>query len=148
LTAVEITFSAGMILGGVLMASWGGFNNKIHSMVLSNLAIGLCTFALGIVPLFGLYLFFMGLIGIVIPVFNIPFTVLLQQKIEADFLGRVFGVFGMISSSMMPLGMLVFGPVSDIIKIEWLLIGSGILLFAQSFFMLGSTALIEAGKPG
>jgi DHA3 family macrolide efflux protein-like MFS transporter len=148
LTAVEITFSAGMILGGVLMASWGGFNNKIHSMVLSNLAIGLCTFALGIVPLFGLYLFFMGLIGIVIPVFNIPFTVLLQQKIEADFLGRVFGVFGMISSSMMPLGMLVFGPVSDIIKIEWLLIGSGILLFAQSFFMLGSKALIEAGKPG
>ncbi len=81
------------------------------------------------------------------PVFNTPFTVLLQQKIEGDFLGRVFGVLGMISSSMMPLGMLLFGPVSDFVKIEWLLIGTGFLLFVESFFMLGSKALIEAGKP-
>ncbi|HBV99415.1 MAG: MFS transporter [Peptococcaceae bacterium BICA1-7] len=148
LTAIEITFSAGMMVGGIIMAAWGGFNNKIHTMVLSNLVIGCCTFALGIVPVFWIYLFFMGLIGIVMPVFNTPFTVLLQQKIEGDFLGRVFGVFGMISSSMMPLGMLVFGPVSDFVKIEWLLIGTGFLLFAQSFFMLGSSVLLEAGKPG
>ncbi len=147
LTAVEIAFSAGMMAGGIIMASWGGFNNKIHSMVLATIVTGLCTFSLGIVPVFLIYLFIMGLIGIVMPLFNTPFTVLLQQKIEEDFLGRVFGVFVMISSSMMPMGMVVFGPVSDIIKIEWLLIGTGLLMFAQSFFLLGNKALIEAGKP-
>lgn len=51
------------------------------------------------------------------------------------------------TSSMMPLGMLVFGPVADIIRIEWLLLGTGALLFAQSLFVLGNRALIEAGKP-
>ena len=147
LTAIEVTFSLGMMVGGIIMFSWGGFNNKIHTMVLSSLVTGICTFALGITPVFWIYLIFMGLIGVGMPFFNTPFTVLLQQKIEGDFLGRIFGVFTMISSSMMPLGMLVFGPVSDLIKIEWLLIGTGLVLFVQSFFLLGSKVLIEAGKP-
>lgn len=147
LTAIEIIFSAGMMVGGIIMASWGGFKNKVHTMILSNLVIGVCTFALGIIPVFWIYLIFMGFIGIAMPIFNTPSTVLLQQKVEEDFLGRVFGVLGMISSIMMSLGMLVFGPVSDFIKIEWLLIGTGVLLFAQSLFMLGSKVLIEAGKP-
>lgn len=61
-------------------------------------------------------------------------------------MGRVFGVLVMISSTMARLGMLVFGPLSDIIKIEWLLIGTGVLLFIQGFFLLGNKVLIEAGK--
>jgi len=54
---------------------------------------------------------------------------------------------GMIATSMMPLGMLIFGPVADYIRIEWLLIGTGLLLVVQSLFMLGSKALVEAGRP-
>jgi len=89
----------------------------------------------------------MGVTGLALPIFNTPSTVLLQEKVEEDFLGRVFGVLGMISTSMMPLGMLLFGPLSDAIRIEWLLLGTGLLLFIQAFFLLGSKALIEAGKP-
>jgi DHA3 family macrolide efflux protein-like MFS transporter len=48
---------------------------------------------------------------------------------------------------MMPLGMLVFGPISDIIRIEWLLIGTGVLLFIQGFFLVGNKVLIAAGRP-
>lgn len=147
LTAIEVTFSIGMMVGGILMASWGGFKNKIHSLMLSTLIIGGSTFALGIIPVFTIYLAFMGLAGIAMPIFNTPFTVLLQEKVEGDYLGRVFGVVGMIASTMMPLGMLLFGPLSDIIKIEWLLIGTGVLIFIEGFFLLGSKALIEAGKP-
>jgi DHA3 family macrolide efflux protein-like MFS transporter len=147
LTAIEIAFSVGMTAGGIAIAFWGGFKNKMHTMVLSCLVNGVCVFALGVTPVFWLYLVFTGLIGVIIPFFNTPFTVLLQQKIEGDYLGRIFGVFTMISSAAMPLGMLVFGPVADIVQIEWLLIGTGILLFAESFFLLGSRELIEAGKP-
>ena len=147
LTAIEIAFSVGMTAGGIAIAFWGGFKNRMHTMVLSCLVNGVCVFALGVTPVFWLYLVFTGLIGVIIPFFNTPFTVLLQQKIEGDYLGRIFGVFTMISSAAMPLGMLVFGPVADIVQIEWLLIGTGILLFAESFFLLGSRELIEAGKP-
>jgi len=147
LTAIEVTFSIGMMLGGFFMASWGGFKNKIHTMTLSSLVIGAGTFALGVVPVFWLYLFIMGLVGFVMPMFNTPATVLLQEKVEADFLGRVFGVLGMISSSMMPLGMLVFGPMSDMVRIEWLLMVTGLLMFVEAFFMVGNKVLVEAGKP-
>lgn len=146
LTAIEITFSIGMMSGGIIMASWGGFKNKIHSMALSVFVTGMGTLALGLVPSFWIYIFFMALIGVVIPIFNTPSTVLLQEKVEPDFLGRVFGVLGMISSSMMPLGMLIFGPMADLIQIEWLLIGTGIALFIQGFFLIGNKALLEAGK--
>jgi MFS transporter, DHA3 family, macrolide efflux protein len=147
LTAIEITFSIGMMLGGGFMASWGGFKNKIHTMTLAALVMGACTFALGIVPNFWIYIVFMGIVGVAMPIFNTPSTVLLQEKVEGDYLGRVFGVLGMISTSMMPLGMLIFGPIADIIDIEWLLIGTGILMFIQGFFLVGSKVLLEAGKP-
>ena len=146
LTANEMVYSIGMIIGGALIATWGGFKNKIHTMTLATMVMSACTFAMGLIPVFWIYLVFMVLVGIAMPFFNTPSTVLLQEKVEGDFLGRVFGVLGMIATSMMPLGMLVFGPISDIIKIEWLLVGTGLLMFIQGFFLLSSKVLIEAGK--
>jgi len=146
LTAVEVAFSIGMILGGVVIASWGGFSNRIYTMALASFVTGICTLALGVVPLFWVYLSIMGIVGTTIPLFNTPSTVLLQEKVEADFLGRVFGVLNMIASSMMPLGMLVFGPIADAVKIEWMLIGTGFVMFVQGFFLIGSKDLVEAGR--
>lgn len=145
LTAIEITFSTGMILGGIIIASWGGFKNRVYSMAFSSFISAFCIIALGIVPNFYIYLIFMGFIGIVMPIFNTPSTVLLQEKVDPDYLGRVFGVFGMISSSMMPLGMLVFGPIADMIRIEYLLIGTGTFLFILSFFLIKNKSLVNNG---
>jgi DHA3 family macrolide efflux protein-like MFS transporter len=146
LTMIEITFSIGMMAGGILIASWGGFRNKIYTMVMAFLIMGVGTVALGIIPMFWLYTVVMGVVGLSMPMINTPFTVLLQQKVEEEFLGRIFGVLSMISSSMMPLGMLVFGPLSDMIKIEWLLIGTGILMVIETMFLISNKALIEVGK--
>ena len=146
LTAIEVAFSIGMILGGIVIASWGGFGNRIYTMALASFITGICTLALGVIPIFWIYLSIMGIVGTTIPLFNTPSTVLLQEKVEADFLGRIFGVLNMIASSMMPLGMLVFGPVADVVKIEWLLVGTGFVLFIQGFFLIGSKDLVEAGR--
>jgi DHA3 family macrolide efflux protein-like MFS transporter len=147
LTSIEVTFSLGMMGGGILMATWGGFKNKIHTMCLSYLAVAICTFLVGVVTNFWIYLLLMVATGLVMPLFNTPFTVLLQQKIEQEFMGRVFSVLGMISSSLMPLSMLLFGPIADVIKIEKLLIVTGVLMVIQSFMMFFNKILIEAGKP-
>ena len=116
LSAIEVGFSLGMMLGGMLIAWWGGFPNKVHSMVLANLTFGLCTVVLGIPPAFGIYVLLMGVVGVVVPMFNTPATVLLQEKVEDAFLGRIFGVNTMIASSLMPLSMLVYGPLADVIR--------------------------------
>ena len=146
LTAIEIAFSIGMILGGILMTTWGGFKNRVHSMVFSCFISGLFTLLIGIAPNFVLYLLFTMLIGVVMPIFNTPAIVLLQEKVDPDYLGRVFGVLSMISSSVMPMGMLLFGPAADIIDIGWLLIITGALLSFQTIFMIKNKALIEAGN--
>lgn len=147
LSAIEIAFSIGMMVGGGIIASWGGFQNKIKTLGFACVIMGVCTFALGIIPVFWVYLAFMAIFGVALPIFNTPATVLLQEKVEEDYLGRVFGVMGMISTSMMPLGMLIFGPIADFIKIEWLLVGTGVFIIILAILLGRNKVLIEAGKP-
>ncbi|WP_371825327.1 MFS transporter [Paenibacillus soyae] len=147
LTAIEIAFSVGMMAGGAIIASWGGFRNKVYTMAFANLIMGACTLVLGIVPVFWIYLIVMAVFGVAMPMANTPTTVLLQEKVDSNYLGRIFGVFGMISTSMMPIGMLIFGPLADVVEIEWLLVGTGLLILVLALFFVGNKQLIEAGKP-
>ena len=128
------------------MACWGGLRNRVHTMALSSFLIGVGVFLLGVVTDFWVYLALMGLVGFVMPIFNTPSTVLLQEKVEPDYLGRVFGVLTMITSMSMPLGMLLFGPLSDWIKIEWMLVATGVLIFVEGLFLVFSKKLVEAGQ--
>jgi DHA3 family macrolide efflux protein-like MFS transporter len=61
-------------------------------------------------------------------------------------MGRVLSVFTMLSSTMMPLGMIVFGPVADMVSINMLLVGAGILVTVLGIPMIASKTLREAGK--
>ena len=74
----------------------------------------------------------MAITGIAMPIFNTPANVMLQEKVEEGNC-RVFGVMSMITTSMMPLGMLIFGPIADFVEIEWLLIGTGIAMRLAGF---------------
>ena len=147
LPAIEIAFSGGMLLGGLTMTAWGGFKNRAHSMTFAGIVLGLLTLALGFVPVFWVYLAIMVLMGLLIPFFSIPATVLLQERVEPEYMGRVFSVQDMIASFTMPLGMLVFGPMSDTVKIEWLLVATGALMALESLLLRRSRVVIEAGKP-
>ena len=147
LTAIEVVFSSGMLAGGLLIAAWGGFRNRIKTMAFSTLMVGVTTFLLGVVPNFWIYLCIMAITGLTLPFYNTPATVLLQEKVEPDYLGRVFGVMGMIASGVMPTAMFVFGPLADRIRIEWLLIGSGLLLMILSGGLMMNKVLVQAGEP-
>lgn len=135
LTAIEVAFSAGSILGGVLIAIWGGFKNKTHTIALACSAFGVLTCALGFSTFFPIYLVIMGITGITLPVFSTPATVFFQERVDKDMQGRVFGLLQIVSTTAMPLGMVIFGPAADIVKVELLLIGSGVLLFALSVYV-------------
>ena len=145
LTAIEVTFSGGMLLGGILMTTWGGFKNRVHSMILSAYLIGINQILLGVVANFWVYLVVMVAVGITLPIFNTPALTLLQEKVDDAYLGRVFGVISMISSGFMPLGMLFFGPLADHVSIEWQLIVTGALLVVQAIVLHRSRSLIREG---
>jgi DHA3 family macrolide efflux protein-like MFS transporter len=88
----------------------------------------------------------MALLGISLSLWNAPSMVLLQTTVEAAFMGRVLSVFTMISSVMMPLGMVVFGPVADRVSIDMLLIGTGIIVALLTIPLMTSKILREAGS--
>lgn len=146
LSALEITFSIGMMIGGGIMATWGGFRNKTKTMVLSIVLIAVGTFMMGLKPHFYWYLSLMALMGMTLPIYSTPAMVILQSKVEEAYMGRVFSVMAMIQTSMMPLGMIVFGPMADYIAIEFILILTGVLMAVMSVLLWRSRVLILAGE--
>lgn len=147
LTAIEMLFSVGMMAGGLLIAAWGGFKNRMRTMVMSNIVMALCTIALGLTGQFWLYLIVMGVFGVSLPFYNTPSMVMIQEHVEESYMGRVFSVMTMISSSLMPLGMLIFGPLADKISIEILLLGTGAAMLLTAATVLGRKKLMSAGLP-
>ena len=128
LTANEVAFFGGSIVGGVIMTAWGGFKNHFRTIGLSCILWAVLFAGLGVANVFVVYLIMMFLAGIPMPFLNVPTTTLLQEMVAQDMQGRVFGVIQLIMTTVMPVGMLVFGPIADVVRIETLLILSGLLM--------------------
>jgi len=146
LTAVELFFSGGMLAGGALLAVRGGFRNRMATIAAATVVMALCTIGLALLPGFAPYLAVMGIFGVALPFYQTPGMVLLQEHVAEDYLGRVFGVMSMISTSVMPLAMLVFGPAADLVPIETLLLFTGLGMLALGVSAFGSRRLMAAGK--
>jgi DHA3 family macrolide efflux protein-like MFS transporter len=127
LTALEIAFSVGMILGGAVLAWWGGVTDRIAMLAGASIAFGLLTVGLGLSSTLWVFLAFMFLCGICLPFFWTTSQTLLQETVEPEMQGRVFGLLGIVMSLAMPVGMLVFGPLSDVVSVETLLVVAGLL---------------------
>jgi DHA3 family macrolide efflux protein-like MFS transporter len=147
LTAIEIVFLTGMIAGGLLIGAWGGFRNRIYTMALSCTLCGIEAVGLGLAPNFSLYLAIMGIMGLTMPLYNTPLMTLLQIKVESAYMGRVLAVFNMVSSIMMPTGMVLFGPLADVVSIDSILIVTGAIIVVLGVPFIASGTLREAGKP-
>lgn len=139
LTASEMTYSLGMVSGGVLIASGGGFKNKVNTTILAGAAYGILMLGLGTAPSFIFYLFCNSLIGITAPCYNAPLTVIIQEKVPQHMHGRIFSFMQLGASCALPLGMVVFGPLADQIPVQQILIATGTLVIVSSLAMLKST---------
>lgn len=128
LTASEMTYSLGMILGGLLIASWGGFQKKMYTTLSAGAFYGILMIALGSVPVFFLYLVCNALIGITSPCYNAPITVTIQERVPQEMHGRIFSFMQIATSCALPLGMAVFGPLADVVRVQTLLTGGGIFV--------------------
>ncbi len=130
LTAIEILFSAGSVLGGIVVAVWGGFKSRGLTLAVTCVLGGMLTVALGFAQSFWFFLVMMFLMGLLIPFFGVAATVALQERVDAGMQGRVFGYVSIASAAAMPLGTFVFGPMADALRIETLLIGTGVMIAA------------------
>ncbi len=135
LTATELAFGLGMLVGGAAVAAWGGLRDRMRTLVITaftfgglSIGLGLCGEILALPGSFWPFLLVMGLFGIGVAAFMTATTTLFQEQVEPQMQGRVFGVQGIVLALAMPVGMLVFGPMADAISVEWVLVISGALM--------------------
>ena len=104
---VETAFSVGMLAGSVLLGLWGGGKDKILTMTAAVLAMGGALAVTGVLPPSGFW-WFAGLsllMGVTCPFFNSVFMALIQEKVEAQYLGRVLGLSGAMMTMASPIGL-------------------------------------------
>lgn len=135
LTLTELFGFAGMASGGLLLGVWGGFPNRVKTLLFGLAGCGVLTIGLGAIHNFYLYLAIMVLMGVAITMSQTAVTTLIQERIALDLQGRVFGLMSAVYSGFLLLGMTLFGPVADSVSLSTLMIltGTALTLLALLF---------------
>lgn len=135
LTINEMAGFAGMVLGGIVLGALGGFKERTKTLFFGLICFGVFSFALGFSYTFLLFAVCMFLLCFFIPVVQSSTTTLLQEHVPEDKQGRVFGLLGVMYSGFMPLGTALFGPLADVVKIQWLVISCGIMIICMGLVL-------------
>ena len=128
LMLVEVVGFAGMLVGGLIMSSWGGFKDRFKTLLFSALLFGLCGVLMGLSKGFVAYLIMMLLYGIPLTAFQTATTTILQENVDTMMQGRVFGLLNSMFSGFLPIGMAVFGPMADVVSLRLLIVVSNIAI--------------------
>lgn len=104
---------AGMLIGTLVMSTWGGPKRRVHGVLAGMAVMGSFIMLFGIrpwIPLMAVAGFGSMLLS---PIVNGSSQALWQSKVAVDVQGRVFAVRRMIAWSVMPLAYVLAGPLAD-----------------------------------
>ncbi|NLT94206.1 MAG: MFS transporter [Clostridia bacterium] len=130
LTANEMVWTIGSLVGGFFVSLKGEFKDKILTAAICLVAFGVTFALLGIAGNFTLYLLIMGISGFFMPLIATSQTVLIQEIVEPTIMGRVFSLVQIVAGSAMPVAILLFGPLADMVSIGSILLVTGVMLVA------------------
>ncbi|MDY5940538.1 MAG: MFS transporter [Eubacteriales bacterium] len=136
LTAVEVVGFLGMMTGGILMSTWGGFKKRRITLVSGLAVFGFIGVVMAVSGHFILYIVLMFVYGIPLTMIQTAVTTMIQENAEKSMQGRMFGLLGTMYSGFLPIGMAIFGPLADVIPLPWIMIGSGVVLILLATFLL------------
>jgi len=126
LTVLELSFGVGMLIGGALIAVFAKKIDRIGMIIGSSILFGILATAMGFTTNLILFFALFFVVGIAVPAFSTSAMTLLQETVEPERQGRVFGFLGIVMAVAMPLGMSILGPLADVVSVEILLIVTGI----------------------
>ena len=129
---VEAAMGAGMILGGVLLSIWGGFSRKILTSLIGLIGMGAGTLILALAPSSAISIAVGAalLVGFMTPMTMGPFFAIIQSTVEPDMQARIFSMLSSVGTGIVPLGLMIAGPVADRVGIQaWFLLGGILCIF-------------------
>ena len=123
----EILWSAGSVVGGLVLAAWGGMRNRMTLILIVFALWSVWTLGLGLAPNVWVFFAVMAIYGFTLPAFNTAALTSLQELIPDRLLGRTMGLVNLIFTLATPLGMAIMGPLADIVNIRILTVICGAL---------------------
>ncbi|PWG65054.1 MFS transporter [Bifidobacterium callitrichidarum] len=141
LAANELGLSVGMLLGGALMSAIGpkllrGSVAQMVAVAFGIAMVGVTVIGLGVSRNLLLYLIIDVLNGVASAVCVGPMRTVMQTESDDAMVGRVFGLDTMLATLGMPLGMLIFAPLADVIPIAWVFVAGGLLTLPVAWYVL------------
>ncbi len=127
---VEVAFSAGMLIGSIILGFWGGFKNKIHTIILSIIMMGASLVLSGFLPASGFIPFVLlsGVMGLAAPFYSGIAIALFQQRVEPEYLGRVMSISTSIMVLATPIGLAFAGLFSETLGVMKCFLICGIII--------------------
>ncbi len=151
---IQSVFGVGIVAGGLLLGAWGGFRKRIYTTLAGLIGLSAGVLLVGLAPgrYFSLAVAGMALSGVMNPIANGPLMAIVQARVAPEMQGRVFTLLNSAAMAMMPLSMLVAGPLADALGVRlwyWLAGGVCMLMGVAAFGVPAITAIEDerAGKP-
>lgn len=151
LSLLESMMGIGIVAGGLTIGVWGGFKNRIITVLLGVIGLGLGVLIFGLAPtnLFWLAVAGMAVTGFMSPIANGPLQAIMQSKIEPEMQGRVMGLTNSLCMMMMPISLLIAAPIAELIGLRvWYWAGGAlVMIIGGCSFLLRDVVNLEASKP-
>lgn len=127
---VELVFSGGLLVSSFAIGIWGSSGKRFLMISLSILALGAAASVSGGLPAAGFWgfvicCFFMGASG---TFFHVPLMAYIQETVAPEMMGKVFSLLTAAMTLATPFGLLIAGPVSEVIGVDQWFLWSGLLM--------------------
>jgi DHA3 family macrolide efflux protein-like MFS transporter len=134
---INSAWGIGLIVGGLVLSSWGGFKKRVMTSMFGIIGMGIGLVLIGLAPAKAYWLAVgaMALAGTMNSLTNGPIFALLQAVVAAEMQGRVFMIVIALAGLAAPLGLAIAGPLSDAVG-------------PNTWFVIGGLASIAMGIAG
>ena len=122
---LQSAFGVGIVAGGVTLGVWGGFKRRLLTGLLALALNGVGLAVIGLAPADGFpvavgAMFFAWFMN---PIANGALMAVLQVIVPPDMQGRVFTLLQSAAGAMIPLGLVIAGPLAEVLGVQiWFLV--------------------------
>ena len=147
---LESVWGIGVVTGGLVLSAWGGFKRRVVTSLLGIIGMGLGTLIVGLSPVGAFTMALVGMLvaGFMNPIVNGPFMAVMQSSVAPEMQGRVFSLIQSASLAVMPLSLLIAGPLADRLGVRvWYVVG-GVLCIVIGALAFAVPAIMHVEENG
>jgi MFS transporter, DHA3 family, macrolide efflux protein len=147
---LESVWGIGVVVGGLVLSVWGGFKRRVVTSLLGIVGIGVGTLIVGLSPVDAFTMALLGMLvaGFMNPIVNGPFMAIMQTTVAPDMQGRVFSLVQSASLAMMPLSLLLAGPIADKLGVRVWYVAGGVLCIIIGLVAFAVPVIMQVEENG